>query len=382
MANTPALQDLHLSLQYYLSNLTPEQILAVSEADYSVVFVPDRNYFDLIVRLVRSRIHPDKNLGNEDAAVKAMQHFESMTAAAKSAFETGIWCHPADGAGKNSLTKLREYTLFGETSDVVVQGKMEEIPGVGKTFHGMYRTSILFDSASEDMLEEFKTTATKLKTAVAKHSVDDTHLEPFIQGIPDPTSSISWRVKNLKSGTLVSCIYGEDFVRLKDVLEVQGPLDPRAVVWIISRLLNICSLCQFADTPHLDLSVSNVFIDPKSHTVRVPIGWWYGSSFNKKPLAATSRTLGICPEIVRTGRFTIVDQLRLVRALAMELLGDPTGVNLSRRKDVPIQMVTWMLSSPMTDAYKDEQHWVNVKKSLFGGPSWVPMEVDKKGLFK
>jgi len=149
----------------------------------------------------------------------------------------------------------------------------------------------------------------------------------------------------------------------------------------MTRLHNVCSFCQVVDVPHLDLSSTTVFIDPLTHSVRVPTGWWYAKSFSGKPLAAPARTLGLCPEISATKTFTIQNQLKLVRALGLELLGDPTGINLHKNKGVPPELAAWLLSTPDKDAIKDEQNWNEVKKGLFGGPKWHVLDIDKAEVY-
>lgn len=355
-----------------ISLLTPEAVLAVPETRYADLFVPDLGAIEEIMRRARSKVHPDKNIGREDQAAAAIVHLDKLKSQALKAHTEGIWVMP----GKTKFNPC-EITLIGDRSDLVLSGKLDQVPGVGYSITGLLRTSILFDPENGDMADMFAAATTKLHAAAVRlHLPAADHLKLFLDGI-----SLTSRERQVKNRRLVSMPYGDEYIRLEDILVKCGPLDPRAVTWIMTRLHNVCSLCQVADVPHLDLCLSTVFIDPLIHSVRVPVGWWYAKSFSGKPLAAPARTLGLCPDISSSKIFTVQNQLKLVRALGLELLGDPTGINLHKRADVPPELAAWLLSTPNKDAVEDEKNWGKVKTRLFGGPKWHALDIDKAEVY-
>ena len=122
-----------------------------------------------------------------------------------------------------------------------------------------------------------------------------------------------------------------------------GPLDPKHIAWIVSRMENICCLFAFSDISYNALSLNNILINPRTHEAFFFGGWWntkHASSDNK--------------------------DLYAIRQVAKQLLPP--------KQTIVKEFAEFLNNAPKEDAYSDFAYWDTVIENGFGGHKFVKFE--------
>lgn len=179
-------------------------------------------------------------------------------------------------------------------------------------------------------------------------------------------------------------VYGRtpDQILLRDLLDSAGPVEPVHAAWLVSGLLNVACWLSWAGLCHGAISPETVLVSPKHHSVALTGPFLYAAAIGRRPEALPERTLSTLPRLALAGQAVdgTVD-LDLVRATVREALGDPAGVRISLRKDVPTAFATWLAMPPSKDARQDYASWERARESSFGPRRFVGMGVRPEAVY-
>lgn len=128
-------------------------------------------------------------------------------------------------------------------------------------------------------------------------------------------------------------------------LALFNKLDPKQVAWIISRMENFACLFQYNAIDTWELDKYDLYINPKTHQVYILDGWEFVNplfNFDNGLLTAT-------------------------RKIAKDLM------YIDR---APKDVITFIESKPMLEAYDDFDWWDKILQSSYNGHHFVPFTED------
>lgn len=119
--------------------------------------------------------------------------------------------------------------------------------------------------------------------------------------------------------------------------------------WIISSLYNLLCYLEWAGLTHNDIQVDNIWIDPVQHSAHLLGGWWFAAPVSSRLTHLPQSSLPAPRDKLAS---PVVD-LRLIKQLGLQLIGDRTGMTLPRSPKVDF------LRAPTTgSAVKDYGLWI------------------------
>ena len=137
--------------------------------------------------------------------------------------------------------------------------------------------------------------------------------------------------------------------------------DPKHVAWILNRVYDlICSL-HYGQLAHNNITLDSIFLSPKNHVAYLH-GFWYAGGFNT-PLTLLPKTIfSLAPPDVKVNkRHNQIIDLAAIKALGREILGDRTGMTLSKSPTV-----NFLRAPTSGSAVEDYQGWSNALTTEFG----------------
>ncbi len=158
-----------------------------------------------------------------------------------------------------------------------------------------------------------------------------------------------------KNSTTVEAVDGrwvvvpkpEGHILLADYLtHYKGKADPAQVVWILSRLFNICCFLQMVKTIHGALGLATVCCNPMNHLVFVPGGWEFSYPSGMTPKVLPVASTEVVGESFPPRTAELLD-LILVKKLGLQLLGDSSGMVL--KFDPKLAPLVRWLSGPVVE---------------------------------
>jgi hypothetical protein len=175
---------------------------------------------------------------------------------------------------------------------------------------------------------------------------------------------------------------------LRQVLEYfGGKMKPEYVASIMTKLYYFACYVDLCGKSHNGITVDNLFFSPgkfveEGHDytindmriVGVYGGWFFTTYSEEKMKGLPADVHEVLPEeSLRSGYSSFrVDELSIKR-LARELLGDPSGKNLT---DVPAEFVKWVNEpSVARNAYEEFCNWQDIIDDTFGEHRFVQMDV-------
>lgn len=128
------------------------------------------------------------------------------------------------------------------------------------------------------------------------------------------------------------------------------PLQAEHVAWIVSRLENLACLLAYNGITLHNLTLDDIFIDPKNHQVLLYGGWWSGEdSMNHRSLLQTNRRIG------------------------KEMAG---------MEHIPEPMRKFMQSSPKGNANEDFAYWDECLTQSFGKRRFIKIERSEREIYQ
>lgn len=338
---------------------TADQILAISEPEK--LFPIDRESAKAVLRTFAKRFHPDQ--GSERNS-DVMSHINALYSEAEKKRNGGLWV---------SDTSV---TLAGHDGKVRnIFFKIKRPIEIGQMMYGPNVVSFMIDTNYADLFHNAEREISRLhyEDAAMKKNVEP--LMPSIMAKFETKTGHSVMVMRKPAGTYA----------MRDVLgALGGKMDARHVAWCVSRMLNITAYLQYAKITHNDISLDSVFISPADHSAFLFGGWWWSRPIGAKLAVLPSRSDQHLPFLMRQQKAhdTTLD-FELVRATALELLGDPTGSTLTK-EDAPKPMLDYFrMPPPNATIGWHLQHWKKkVLTDSFGARRFVELVVPESDIFK
>lgn len=193
--------------------------------------------------------------------------------------------------------------------------------------------------------------------------------------LPFPTSAIRAQVTSslpsqMVSHTLndgrVAVVFKKDAssLRLADVVQRLGAIDPRHVAWIGSGLWNLACYLQACGWTHQAIHAETVWVDPAGHRVALLGGWAYAGPEGDSWAALPSSSLRLAPLSLRSNRHhaAALDHM-LIRALLSRLLAAS-----------PLAPSAMILNARLPaggSAVEQYRAWKQALEASFGPPAFV-----------
>ncbi len=174
----------------------------------------------------------------------------------------------------------------------------------------------------------------------------------------------------------------EDLILLKDLLEhCGGKIDPKHVAWIVSSLLNLACYFEYAGLVHNAIGLDTYYIAPDHHSGVLLGGWWYAGKEGSKMVALPARTSRLIPsDVMAKKKASPRTDLALIRATAIELLGNPSWALLD--KTAPAPMAKWLKYPSSGSAIEDYRRWMDVLKDSFGPRRFTELKIKASDIYR
>lgn len=343
-----------------VSALPAEFLLNVQK--YTALFSRDAKTSAKIYRKLTAKWHPDRH--EEKTKLQAEKVFaliSTLYEQAKFAISKDCW-----GRKEFLIQTSAEADRFFQYFD------SNEVPGFGHQYVGSTAVCYEVFEAAKDLVPVWQSNARRFQDATKK--------EP--RWIKDFADQVIAYPNSLPSvvGTVLRVNKGSKFLNLKHCLAVK-PLPPVHVAWIISRLINLACMMETSDCPNLSISTSSIFINPAEHTAFIADGWQYLSSFSEEVEFIPASTLSLCPGIAKTRKFLPKHLVAQIRAVAKECLGDPNGVMMLTRTDIPASFGMWLNSPSEAIPTLEFFNWDRTKKIAFGPPKFIELNLTEGDIY-
>lgn len=350
-------------------SLPAKTLLAVKSP--SDLYPNDEAQAKLLFQRLSSKWHPDKASG-EPQAVEVFQHVKSLYEKAVEQIKAGIW------GGLHSVKF--------ELKDSIIEAsylRKDEVLGFGDVYVGKRNVYYKTSKDNSDLVSLWRANISSLEVGSKLKPGSEKVFESTLKAVPN-----QYMLEGVDSGILVRVEKPAGYFCLKHVLEkaqigpgVPSGLDPKHVAWILSRLYNLACLMQLSNVANIGISTSSVYISPVAHDVALLDGWQYASKFDSKAFAAPVKTLKHCPTLADTGIVNPSHVLALIKAVGRECLGDPIGVNLQKRKDVPSSVTKWLNSPAGDNCYKEFAKWSKARDDGFGPRKFVEWNLKESDVY-
>ena len=336
-----------------LDTLTASQILAIAPTEPERLFSGDRVSLRHEFAVLAKHWHPDCNRSND--ASRVMARVMALYEAATHKLATNEWCDPGvlridTVSGRSFVLKVRQCHDFE----------------LGRMAIAVHRVAFLIEKEHTILFE------TGLRRIAEIRYPDDQVRRDIAKFMPQVLN-----VYETAQHHVAIIAKPADTVLLKDLITYMGgQLPPRQAVWIVSRLLNLACFFEVTGLTHNAISTDTVFLSARNHGAYLLGGWWYSAPAGHPIELLPEATYDLLPLSMATNkRADIRLDLEAIRAVGRTLLGDPTGLDLARRGDVPKPLATFLRLPAPRSAIKDYRAWQRVLEDSFGPPRFIELPV-------
>jgi hypothetical protein len=342
-----------------VDTLTAAQILAIGPTEPERLFSADpdriRHEFAALAKIW----HPDRNGSSQ--ARDVLQHVVALYDAAKRKFAMGEWF--ARGVIRIDTVTGKSFALKVKRCHEFELGVMA-VAGNRVAFLVEKKHVVLFKSGLRRINE--------IRYPDAGVRGDLARFMPHVQGVYETaTHHVAMITKT------------EDVVLLKDLLvHLGGQLPPKHAAWVVSSLLNLACFFEVTSLTHNAISPETIFVSTKYHAAYLLGGWWYAAPSGGRIEFLPQATYDIMPRSIATRkRADIRLDLESIRAVGRTILGDPTGLELTRRKDIPKPMANFLRLPSSDSAIEDYQAWGQVLEDSFGPRRFIEPPISSNDVY-
>ena len=343
--------------------LTEENILKVSLLKpESIFYGVNEDELKIIYRKMSALWHPDKHINDGKDTGKVFIHIKDLYESALKKLKDGTLGHGLSikfisKDGKEFLLKYQKEKEF-ELGKFYISNE-----NIVWCFLPEYKKE------AEDSLLIFKS----LKFA------DEKMKKEFAKYVPKI-------IKNFETKDYFVLVMQKEkgFLNLKDVQEYYGKIEVKHVAWIMSSMYNLECFLKYNEIMHGGITLDNYYINPENHEGLVLGGWWYSRKLGSKINILSQLAVDVAPiSLINSKKAEEGLDLEMIKLAGRTMLGDSTGVYLSKREDIPKRLTSWLRDSSMNNAFKEYAVWMkDVLKESFGVRRFIKMELTVNDIYK
>jgi hypothetical protein len=352
-----------------LQQLTAEKILAINLPE--VLFSQSSNEAKIEYRFLARRWHPDCD--PDPNAVKVFAHIAQLYRAAQVKSASGQWNKPTEKI-ENRIAGVRTFKLEGGASKTFQFRTVRHFE-LGTMFVADNFVVFEINREHEDILDNGRK---RIHTLHFKDDAMALAMSKYLPQIQETFKTAQTDILKIRKTP--------DQLLLSDVMNhFDGQLKPiEHVGWVINNLLNVVCYLEWSGIAHNAISPETVFISPLRHSAMLLGGWWYATKLGRRITALPDRSLNyIPPDVLRSRIADVRTDLELIKSVGREMLGDITGASLAFDKDLPPDLVEWLLLPSTGRAAEDYRTFKReVLPNAFGSPKFVNMHLDAELLYK
>lgn len=188
-----------------------------------------------------------------------------------------------------------------------------------------------------------------------------------------------------KDGLYVIFAKEKGFLNLGDILEYSSnKIDAKHVAWILSTLYNNICFLHFNNIMHGGFNLDNYYINPETHEGMILGGWWYSKKSGDKLSMLSSEAVDIAPvSLLNNKKADLLLDLEISKKIGRQLLGDKTGVYLSKNNSIPEYLIKWLRDGSKGTAIETYAEWnKTVLPKSFGKRTFVEMKIKSTDLYR
>lgn len=187
---------------------------------------------------------------------------------------------------KNSINRYKEKTFKTlEGKEVRMKYIKEEINEIGVVYIGK---RVVVYEIGEDKRKYYDNYR---KIVEGFRYGDEKMREEMEKYLP-----IGVKYKEIEGGALIIIDKGEEYIRLKDIIENYGErMTGRVMSWIISSLYNIVCYYEWSKKVQNGITEDNVYITMKNHASKIIGGYWYSGIVGERMIGCKKETYEIMP---------------------------------------------------------------------------------------
>ncbi|WP_419898918.1 hypothetical protein [Roseomonas sp. USHLN139] len=165
-------------------------------------------------------------------------------------------------------------------------------------------------------------------------------------------------------------------ILLRDAVQAAGgALGPRHVAWVCSGLLHLACFLAVNRLVHGDLGLDSLCIEPASHRVGLPGGWWYATPEGAPMPALPLRSVDVAPAaLLDEGLADPALDQALIRRTGREIAGPLAAL--------PPPLAAWLAQESFSDAVTEYGRWQQVLEASFGPRRFAVLDLDARAIYR
>ena len=174
------------------------------------------------------------------------------------------------------------------------------------------------------------------------------------------------------------------FLNLKDVFDYYGKMEPKHMSWVLSTMYNLGCFLKYNNIMQGGITLENYFINPENHEGYVLGGWWYSKTLGEKLEILSEVAVDVAPiSLINSKKAEEGLDLEMIKLAGRIMLGDSTGVYLSKNAKLPKELVSWLRDASMGNSFKDYEIWINsILKESFGVRRFIKMDLTANDVYQ
>lgn len=156
------------------------------------------------------------------------------------------------------------------------------------------------------------------------------------------------------------------------IKQYNGKVDPKHVAWMVSSLMNLnCLFKKVLKISYNAFIIDNLIVDVANHEV-IPVA-------GKHYISKAGQPIEMLPaELSRYSSDVSLIDAKSIRKIAFDLIGCKSTLELRRSKEIPKEMVDWLLLNSPMQPVEEYANWKKVLERCFGPPNFIKLSYKEK----
>lgn len=136
-------------------------------------------------------------------------------------------------------------------------------------------------------------------------------------------------------------------------------INPKHVAWIISSMLNNACFIKYNNLVYSSFLPENYLVNIKKHTGHLNF-WFFTNILNEKIKFLSKQALDNIGSSILNQKITKSSiDLDLIKYSAMKMLGAHNSITLKQNKEIPVDLINWIISPSEEDVFNEYKNWQN-----------------------